>query len=465
MVRAHTVGAEISASHNFFPFSFPTKTSNPVAGQEPAAQGIKPAVALLPQFSSTRSILAREAPQLGLSATQQRVDFLSTQISEAFSNPENLALALGGGVLLRSLRPSLIAGETLFASSVSTLPARARLFGMSAAALGLVACDGVDYHYAQPPTDEGEVVIPDSDGDGWKDDKDCAPNDAHKFPLHDDPYYRTYNNIKNGEYTICPGIYRGVNLIGNNAIIHGENVTLEANNVSERAITQADNAGASTYTGFTIQNYAGYDGAIFILNNNGNTFKNIKMINVTKGVGLYNSDNNLIQGLKMFDMINGISLERVYGDAFKYGSSNDNIIENCEIHSQALVQNELKYGIGIFEGFSNTIRSNVVSKFGHNIGIWHGNNNTLEKNTVVGATDAGILLYETKGNVLTNNNAKNSQTGIIIRNFCDGDPGNVFTWNNFMGNGQSYFDQGQSPSCAGGYDVARITNPANHNLY
>lgn len=305
----------------------------------------------------------------------------------------------------------------------------------------------------------------DSDGDGWIDSKDCAPNDAHKFPLHDDPYSVTDNNIQNGEYTICPGTYRAVNLIGDNAIIHGENVTLEGNLVQMSAITQSNIAKASTYTGFTIKNYQGDNGAIYVLNNNGNTFKNITIQNVNLGIRIRNSDNNLIQGLKMFGVeVLGVSIE---GSSPANNSSDNNIIENCEMHANFNSNND---GIVVFTGWSNVIRSNLISGFDNNILLGFaylvGNENfraylnKVEGNTLVGASNMGIGLLQAGGNILSGNQIENNSIGINF--YSCKDPVNTFVGNNFMGNGFSYRLE---PNGGCDDDFTNFTNPSNNNRY
>ncbi len=245
-------------------------------------------------------------------------------------------------------------------------------------------------------------------------------------------------------------------------------MVLEGNMMDISAIRQTDNAKPSNYTGFIIQNYRGGNGVIYVLNNNGNTFKDILMLNPDVGARLDNSDDNLLSGIKMFDVEGlGISLE---GNLVTNKTSDNNFIQNCEIHAKPPVQDNQGSGIVISSGSFNTISSNVVSIFQDNLLIGFvflaGNqffgayNNIIEGNTLIGANHAGISLVKSWNNSFNNNNMKSNVIGVNFF-YCQS-PADSFHGNDTTGNTISYSLDANN-SCSN--DVSNFLIPMNNNKY
>ncbi len=315
MVRAHAVGADLSAFHLFSSYSNPTIQTS-AEGLTEKTPVVSRDFSSLPRYQAPRSILERNFAHTHLSEAQLKIDAMGQAFSESAKDGSALMLFMGAGALLRNAKLGASMAEGIFAG-FANMSARTRLAAGTLATLTLAGCDSQDYGYIrsgnkpdagtpdagtmdggsvdggsdasinhppilevmdeisnQPVTSivgkEGENiniilrghdedindvltygmetlgnfptgstidtyndqtgsyavfhwkpdyqqagsyslrfkvedaqgasaykdvqitvanVIPDTDGDGWTDDKDCAPYDPKKFRLHDDPNF------------------------------------------------------------------------------------------------------------------------------------------------------------------------------------------------------------------------------------------------------------------------------------
>lgn len=167
MVRAHAVGADLSASHLFSFFSNSTITQNGTTALE-RVETLSAPPPLLARPSAPRSLLERQANSFSLTLEQQQIDAMGHSFAESVSDGSALAFVLGAGALARNVRLGFTVGEGVFAS-LANMSARARVASGALGALALVGCGEEGTHTGGvrwPIPDAGQVDVGVVDGGG-----------------------------------------------------------------------------------------------------------------------------------------------------------------------------------------------------------------------------------------------------------------------------------------------------------
>jgi len=185
-----------------------------------------------------------------------------------------------------------------------------------------------------------------------------------------------FNIIKNNAYGICS--YTSSNTITNNLISN---------------------------------NYEG----VYLRASSNNVLRNNTVNNNGEGIYLSSSNNILAN--------NTVSNSRYYGIILRGFSSNNIIIGN-------IVNNSL-FGFSLKYSRNNTLVSNTINNNRFGISIDRSSNSILAKNAINNNTYAGIILYETSGNLISDNKINNNNNYGIRLTYS---PNNNLTRNTISNN-------------------------------
>lgn len=211
-------------------------------------------------------------------------------------------------------------------------------------------------------------ILTDLDDDGFREDLECNDDDAATRPLEE---YEVTAIIS--DTTICPGIYRGVNvLIGEDEVsLNGTGVTLEhAESVPyEAAIGIAGHHGV-TVSGFTVQNYP-------------------------VGVQMSSAHDSVLDELTLLDLEAAIRLEDSHDNTLSNVTTNSyvslrdstgNVLSNLNIDSSHITL----YGAPNTEISGCTFSGEDFTR----IALHEGSNDaSIHDNTIRGGTGYGGLSY------------------------------------------------------------------------
>lgn len=212
-------------------------------------------------------------------------------------------------------------------------------------------------------------VLVDLDGDGYREDLECNDDDAAVHPLEEYEVNTITTNT-----TVCPGLYRGVNIVvgADDISIGGVGVSLDhfLSASSDIGIEIAERSGV-VVTGFTLENYPT---GIRLSNSDGNRLDGLTITgSATGGLLVVNSHGNVISGGSTDSLIS-------------LGDSNSNVIEGVTFDSASLLLGRSQ---------SNTISGNVFSgtSWWRLLLIDSCHDNVIRDNTIRGGSGEGTLSF------------------------------------------------------------------------
>ncbi|MFX1284863.1 MAG: right-handed parallel beta-helix repeat-containing protein [Promethearchaeota archaeon] len=194
-----------------------------------------------------------------------------------------------------------------------------------------------------------------------------------------------------------------------------------------------------------------YSGIIIHSSNNVSIHDNTISSCTYTALDIYSTNNSRITNNIFSDtgqVICGTVMENltISGNFFLRNSGSTNgIIDLHEINNSKISENEfydnMRFAIAIFNGFENTLKSNIIhnQSSGSGILLQYQVNTTVYWNSISNCSEKGIqIVYGSNNSVFTNEFTNNTQYGVYIFN----SNWNVVMFNNFlnnsMGNPQAY---------------------------
>ena len=212
---------------------------------------------------------------------------------------------------------------------------------------------------------------------------------------------------------------------------------------------------------------------IWVRNSTKNTIINNRCIVKWDGIWLLNSGDNLLRNNSMIRcglILDGISLSDFIQDIDMSNTANKKPV--CYYKNQKSVKTPSDAGQVILVNCENCVVSGLdISDVTDGIQILYSERNTIENNKIVGTVDFGIRLVKSNYNTIANNICSGNSVGVgfksggdwiqvieadckhniitknsILNNYycgvlLDSSDQNVFSKNNFMGNGRSVLFQ------------------------